>query len=120
METMDVTPLVNATKRFEEALGEYAADPRRTIVRDGLIQRFEFTYGLCEAMLRRYLELTASGREDIDAMSFPALIRTASERDSCFMDGIAGTTIAKYAIKQAIPTMKWPRSMSFRSCPIFF
>lgn len=77
---MDLTPLVNATKRFEEALVEYAADPERTIVRDGLIQRFEFTYGLCEAMLRRFLEVTTSGREDIDALSFPALIRTASEK----------------------------------------
>ena len=80
METLDLTPLANATKRFEEALIEYTADPERTIVRDGLIQRFEFTYGLSEAMLRRFLEVTTSGRDDIDALSFPAIIRTASEK----------------------------------------
>ncbi len=45
------------------------------------MQRFEFTYGLCEAMLRRFLEVTTSGREVLDALSFPALIRTASEKE---------------------------------------
>lgn len=80
MDVLDLTPFANATRQFESALGEYAKEPGRTLLRDGLIQRFEFTYSLCERMLRRYLEATSSGEEDVDAMSFPALIRTASER----------------------------------------
>jgi nucleotidyltransferase substrate binding protein (TIGR01987 family) len=80
MDELDLTPLANAIRQFESALEEQAREPERTLLRDGLIQRFEFTYGLCEGMLRRFLEITSGGREDVDAMSFPTLIRTASER----------------------------------------
>ncbi len=80
MESIDLLPLANAIRQFESALVEYGEDPARTLLRDGLIQRFEFTYSQCERMLRRFLELSSSGSEDVDTMSFPTLIRTASER----------------------------------------
>jgi nucleotidyltransferase substrate binding protein (TIGR01987 family) len=80
MKELDLSPLANAVRQFESALGEQQREPERTLLRDGLIQRFEFTYSLCERMLRRFLEVTSSAGEDIDAMSFPTLIRTASER----------------------------------------
>ena len=47
---------------------------------DGLIQRFEFTYDLAHKFLRRVLEEGAANPEEVDRMSFPALIRTASEQ----------------------------------------
>jgi len=80
MTALDLSPLANAIRQFESALGEQQREPERTLLRDGLIQRFEFTYSMCERMLRRFLEATASAGEEIDAMSFPTLIRTASER----------------------------------------
>jgi len=80
MESIDLLPLTNAIRQFEGALMEYGNEPGRTLLRDGLIQRFEFTYSMCERTLRRFLEVSSSGSEDIDAMSFPTLIRTASER----------------------------------------
>ncbi|NYF80120.1 HI0074 family nucleotidyltransferase substrate-binding subunit [Granulicella arctica] len=80
MDSLDVTPLASAIRQFGSALEEYGREPERTLLRDGLIQRFEFTYSLCERMLRRFLEAASGGGEDVDAMSFPALIRTASEK----------------------------------------
>jgi nucleotidyltransferase substrate binding protein (TIGR01987 family) len=80
MDGLDLSPLSNAARQFESALEEQQREPERTLLRDGLIQRFEFTYSLSERMLRRFLELTSSAGEDIDAMSFPTLIRSASER----------------------------------------
>ena len=47
-------------------------------VRDGLIQRFEFTYELSHRMLRRYLKETTASPEDVERMPFADLIRTAA------------------------------------------
>ncbi len=80
MDAIDLSPLAKAIQQFESALVEHKQEPQRTLLRDGLIQRFEFTDSLCERMLRRFLEVASSGAEDIDGMSFPTLIRTASER----------------------------------------
>ena len=44
-------------------------------LRDGLIQRFEFTYELSHKMLRRYLKETAASPEEIDRIPFADLIR---------------------------------------------
>lgn len=77
---LDLTPLDNAVGRLAEALDALARDPDNALVRDGTIQRFEFTYELSHKTLRRYLELTSGSPAEVDEMSFPALIRTASER----------------------------------------
>jgi nucleotidyltransferase substrate binding protein (TIGR01987 family) len=73
--------LANAVDRLDEGLQQYRSDPTHSLVRDGLIQRFEFTYDLSTKMLRRALEATADIPEYVDQMTFPALIRTASEQD---------------------------------------
>ena len=49
-------------------------------IRDGLIQRFEFTYELSHRMLRRYLARTAATPGAIDALPFAELIRTGNEQ----------------------------------------
>ncbi len=54
MTTLDLTPLTNAVKRLQEGLIRYSQ------IRDGLIQRFEFTYEISHKMLKRYLELTSA------------------------------------------------------------
>lgn len=46
----------NAVTRLGEALEEYAANPGSTVIRDGVIQRFEFTFELAWKSLREYME----------------------------------------------------------------
>ena len=77
---LDFSTLFNAIDRLEEGLTRYLRDTGDAQIRDGLIQRFEFTYDLAHKMLRRVLEAAAANPESIDRMSFPELIRTASEQ----------------------------------------
>ena len=78
--SLEFTPLANAVARLDEGLARYLADTADTQIRDGLIQRFEFTYDLSHKMLRRALEEAAANPEEIDRMSFPTLIRTGIEQ----------------------------------------
>ena len=77
---LDFTPLANAVSRLDEGLVRHAADTADTQIRDGLIQRFELTYDLAHKMLRRALEEGAANPEEIDRLTFPALIRTDVEQ----------------------------------------
>lgn len=45
-----------AVGRLSEALAEYEAVPDSTVIRDGVIQRFEFTFELSWKSLREYME----------------------------------------------------------------
>ncbi len=77
---LDITPLVNATARLREGLARHQADPADEQLRDGLIQRFDFTYELCHRMLRRFLRQSAASPTDVDRMEFRDLIRTANQQ----------------------------------------
>ncbi|UZJ44974.1 nucleotidyltransferase substrate binding protein [Marinimicrobium sp. C6131] len=76
---LDLTTLANAVSRLEEGLARYQQDTSDTQIRDGLIQRFEFTYEISHKMLKRYLEMTSATPEQFDAMPFQDLIRTGNE-----------------------------------------
>lgn len=78
--SLDFSPLANAIARLGEGLARYLNDTGDTQIRDGLIQRFEFTYDLAHKMLRRALESAAANPEEVDRMSFPTLIRTGNEQ----------------------------------------
>lgn len=78
--SLDFSPLARAVARLDEGLARHLADPADEQVRDGLIQRFEFTYDLSHKMLRRALEEAAANPEEVDRMTFPTLIRTAAEQ----------------------------------------
>ena len=78
--TLDLTPLINAVKRLEEGLARYQYDVSDIQIRDGLIQRFTFTYELSHKMLRRYLEAAAADPTEFDDADFQYLIRSANEQ----------------------------------------
>jgi nucleotidyltransferase substrate binding protein (TIGR01987 family) len=74
----DVTALANAVRRLREALARCGQEPADEQLRDGLIQRFEFTYELSHKMLRRFLRETAPSPDEVERMPFADLIRAGS------------------------------------------
>ncbi|WP_410471990.1 nucleotidyltransferase substrate binding protein [Faucicola mancuniensis] len=75
-----ITPLINATNRLKQGLERYEQDTSDEQIRDGLIQRFEFTYELSHKTIKRYLGSTSANSDEFNTMSFGELIRTANER----------------------------------------
>ncbi len=83
---INVSHLEKALSRLQESL-DYVASPLAQSdagiarqFRMASIQAFEFTYELTHKILKRYLEATEANPQAIEEMSFPTLIRTASER----------------------------------------
>jgi nucleotidyltransferase substrate binding protein (TIGR01987 family) len=77
---LDTISLGNAVRRLRDGLARSEREPTDEQIRDGLIQRFEFTYELSHKMLRRYLKETAASPDEIDQMPFADLIRTGNAR----------------------------------------
>lgn len=77
---IDLSSLQRAIRQLEEGLALAASHPGHELMRDGVIQRFEYSYELCHKMLKRYLEATEPSRDVIETMPFPDLIRTGWER----------------------------------------
>jgi nucleotidyltransferase substrate binding protein (TIGR01987 family) len=75
---LDTTSLGNAVSRLREGLARYERDPSDEQIRDGLIQRFEFTYEISHKMLRRYLKETAASPDEIERLAFADLVRSGS------------------------------------------
>jgi len=72
---LDVSPLYNAVQRLREGLARHVAEPADEQLRDGLIQRFEFTYELSHRALRRYLTQSAASADEVDRLAFADLVR---------------------------------------------
>ena len=83
-EKLDITNFEKAILRLEEGLLAYQADTLQTLIRDGLIQRFEFTYELSHKTLKRYLESVSATPEQYDNMAFQDLIRSGNEQGLLF------------------------------------
>jgi len=77
---LDFTSLRNALARLAEGYKRYQTDVSDIQIRDGLIQRYEFTYEISHKMLKRHLEMTAANPEAFDALPFSDLIRTGNEQ----------------------------------------
>lgn len=78
--TLDLSPLVNAVIRLEEGLDRYQKNSEDDQIRDGLIQRFEFTYEIAHKMLKRYLESQSPTPGEFDGADFPYLVRAGNEK----------------------------------------
>ncbi len=77
---ISVLSLMNAVQRLLEGLARYERDTSDAQIRDGLIQRFEFTYEIAHKTLKRYLESSSANPAQFDAMPFSDLIRSANEQ----------------------------------------
>lgn len=78
--TLDLSALDQAIRQLAAGLGRAQKDSSDELVRDGVIQRFEYTYELSHKMLKRYLEQTEASPEQLDQLSFQDLIRLGAER----------------------------------------
>lgn len=79
MENLDFTALENSLQRFGEVVEIYKKNPQDTIVRDSLIQRFEFTYSITLKTLRKYFIERAFIVDDVNKLSFNEMVRTAMQ-----------------------------------------
>ncbi len=77
---LDLSALEKAVASLDRALIRAVATPGDEELRDACIQRFEYTYELCWKMVKRRVEADAPVPSDVDALSFPALMREAAER----------------------------------------
>lgn len=81
---LDLSSLEKALAAFRAALeffdgvGRNSAEEERELLRDGVIQRFEFTYELSWKMMKRYLDVY--GLEKADGLSNKELFRVAREQ----------------------------------------
>lgn len=80
IDTLDLTPLANAVQRLNEGFVRYQQDTTDTQIRDGLIQRFEFTYEISHKMLKRYLESASATPAEYDDMPFADIVRSGNEQ----------------------------------------
>jgi nucleotidyltransferase substrate binding protein (TIGR01987 family) len=76
--SLDISSLDNAVQRLREGLARHQREPADEQLRDGLIQRFEFTYELSHRTLKRFLKESAASPDDLEQMAFADLIRTAN------------------------------------------
>lgn len=79
MENLDFTALENSLQRLGEVVEIYKENPQDTIVRDSLIQRFEFTYSITLKTLRKYFIERAFIVDDVNKLSFNEMVRTAMQ-----------------------------------------
>ncbi len=77
---LDITPLVKAVSKLEEGYARYQSDISDEQIRDGLIQRFEFTYELSHKMLKRYIESVSASPAEYDNAPFQYLVRSGNEQ----------------------------------------
>lgn len=77
--TLELLPLQRAISRLEEGLERYQRDTSDIQIRDGLIQRFEFTFELSYKMLQRYLEFVSPTPMLYRRMAFQDIIRSGNE-----------------------------------------
>lgn len=79
MKTIDISALEKAYNSLTEVISIFNSDKKNLIVRDSMIQRFEYTYSLALKMIKRYFSVSAFVDENIDGMTFNEMIRVANK-----------------------------------------
>lgn len=78
MTNLDFTALEKSINRLGEVLERFCREKNDDVVRDSVIQRFEFTYSLTLKTLRKYFIERAFIVDDVNNLSFNEMIRIAS------------------------------------------
>ncbi len=76
---LDLSSFKKAFESLKTIIERYNKDTSDDGIRDSVIQRFEYTYGLAIKIIERFLEMTAA--IDVDKFTFNELIRTANEKE---------------------------------------
>ncbi len=76
--SLDLTPLANALQQLEAGMHAAEKEPQNELLRDGVIQRFEYSHEIALKLIRRTLE-TVFG-DSVDTMTYNDVLRTAFER----------------------------------------
>jgi len=77
---VDLGSFRKALDSLDRGLKRSEAIPSDEELRDGAIQRFEYSYELACKSLKRVLEAEAASSDEIDSLSFKDLIRVGAER----------------------------------------
>ncbi len=79
MTNLDFTALENTINRLGEVLKRYEREKTDDVVRDSVIQRFDFTYSIALKTLRKYFIERAFVIDDVNNLSFNEMIRITSK-----------------------------------------
>lgn len=80
MMRIDLTALQRAINSLDEAIIRAKQEKNDELIRDGVIQRFEYTFELSIKMLKRILEKISLYPNEIDHYSYHQLLREAAEK----------------------------------------
>ncbi len=75
---LDIQPLRDALEQVTTGQTAAEQEPQNELLRDGVIQRFEYSHELCLKFIRRVLEVVFG--DDVDRMAYNDVLRTAAER----------------------------------------
>ncbi len=78
MPVLDITSLRDAVDQLRAGLAEAEREPANELLRDGVIQRFEYSHKSAMKFIRRTLESVYG--DPVDQMAYNDLLRTAAER----------------------------------------
>ena len=78
--TIDLSSLAKSITSLDTAILRCEKTPADDLLRDGVIQRFEYTFELSYKMLKRVLEKMMLITSEVDLMSYKALLREGFER----------------------------------------
>ena len=73
--TLDITPLTAAIQCLQSGYARCVLHPEDDQLRDGVIQRFEYTYELSHKFLKRYLMDVVASPDTLHTMAFQDVIR---------------------------------------------
>ena len=77
METLDLTTFENAVNSLINILERWNLDKTDDIIRDSMIQRFEYTFSFSIKMMNRFLNLQS--HEGINTLTFNEIIRKSNQ-----------------------------------------
>lgn len=81
MGTLNITSFEKALNSLKEVIEVYNSDKTNLIIRDSMIQRFEYTYFIALKMIKRFFSQGAFVLENIEGMTFNAMIRQANKME---------------------------------------